>query len=216
MDLPVISSGRPPDRLKEVAGRPRPTRQAAEAAVRTLIAWAGDDPDREGLRGTPARVARAYEEFFAGYDSDPQDSLATTFAETSDYDEMVLLRDIRVESHCEHHMVPIIGKAHVAYLPKGRVIGISKLARLVEVFAKRLQIQEALTAQIADTLFKALQPHGVAVVIEAAHQCMTTRGIRKPGVSMVTSRMLGTFRTDAATRQEFLMLTGYGMGAKHG
>lgn len=182
----------------------RPSRAKAEEAVRTLIAWAGDDPDREGLIGTPDRVARAYEEFFAGYGENPLALLATSFEEAGRYDEMVVLRDIRLESHCEHHIVPIIGTAHVAYLPDRRVVGISKLARVVEVFAKRLQIQETLTAQIADTIQTALQPRGVAVVIEAAHQCMTTRGIRKPGVSMVTSRMLGAFRTDAATRREFL------------
>lgn len=188
------------------------TRVEAEAAVRTLIQWAGDNPDREGLVGTPERVARAYEEFFGGYRVDPEALLATTFEETDDYDEMVVLRDIRLESHCEHHMVPIIGKAHIGYIPSGRVVGISKLARLVDVFAKRLQIQETLTAQIADTIDKVLQPRGVAVVIEAAHQCMTTRGIKKTGVSMVSSRMLGVFRTEPATRQEFLSLLGGARG----
>jgi GTP cyclohydrolase I len=186
--------------------RLRPNRAQAEEAVRTLIAWAGDDPDREGLAGTPDRVARAYEEFFEGYGIDAEALLATTFEETDDYEEMVVLRNIRLESHCEHHIVPILGRAHIAYLPAGRVVGISKLARLVDVFAKRLQIQERLTAQIADTIDKVLRPHGVAVVIEAAHQCMTTRGIRKPGVSMVCSRMLGAFRTDPAARQEFLSM----------
>jgi len=186
----------------------RPSRAQAEEAVRTLIAWAGDNPDREGLAGTPERVARAYEEFFEGYRIDPETLLATTFEETDNYDEMIVLRDIRLESHCEHHIVPIIGKAHVAYLPAGRVVGVSKLARLVDVFAKRLQIQETLTAQIADTIDRVLKPRGVAVAIEAAHQCMTTRGIKKPGVSMVSSRMLGAFRTDPATRQEFLSLVG--------
>jgi GTP cyclohydrolase I len=184
----------------------RRTRAEAEAAVRCLIEWAGDDPDREGLAGTPDRVVRAYEEFFAGYFEDPKAMLATTFEETDSYDEMVLLRDIRLESHCEHHMVPIIGKAHVAYLPAGRVVGISKLARVVEAFARRLQIQETLTAQIADTIEEVLRPRGVAVVIEAAHQCMTTRGIRKPGVTMTSSRMLGEFRNNAVTRSEFLQL----------
>jgi GTP cyclohydrolase I len=184
----------------------RRTREEAEAAVRCLIEWAGDNPDREGLVGTPARVARAYEEFFAGYAEDPRTMLATTFEETDHYDEMVVLRDIRLESHCEHHMVPIIGKAHVAYLPAGRVVGISKLARVVEAFAKRMQIQETMTAQIADTINDALQPRGVAVVIQAAHQCMTTRGIRKPGVTMTTSRMLGEFRDNPTTRGEFLQL----------
>jgi GTP cyclohydrolase I len=190
--------------------RPRPTREEAEAAVRTLLLWAGDDPDREGLVDTPARVVRAYEEFFAGYEIDPVELLARTFEETDGYDEMVLLRDIRLESHCEHHMVPIIGRAHVAYLPHKRVVGISKLARVVEAYAKRLQIQEKLTAQIANTINDVLQPKGVAVVIEAAHQCMTTRGIHKPGVSMVTSRMLGAFRDDPATRREFLAMISMG------
>ncbi|MFN4163787.1 MAG: GTP cyclohydrolase I FolE [Ferrovibrio sp.] len=186
----------------------RPSREEAEAAVRTLIRWAGDDPDREGLVGTPDRVVRSYEEFFAGYDEDPVGMLERTFEETDGYDEMVVLRDIRLESHCEHHMVPIIGKAHVAYLPGKRVVGISKLARVIEVYAKRLQIQEKLTAQVANTLQAVLQPRGVAVVIEAAHQCMTTRGIRKPGVTMVTSRMLGAFRDDPRTRSEFLAMIG--------
>jgi len=190
--------------------RPRPTREEAEAAVRTLLLWAGDDPDREGLVDTPARVVRAYEEFFSGYETDPVEMLARTFEETDGYDEMVLLRDIRLESHCEHHMVPIIGRAHVAYLPHKRVVGISKLARVVEAYAKRLQIQEKLTAQIANTINDVLQPKGVAVVIEAAHQCMTTRGIHKPGVSMVTSRMLGAFRDDPATRREFLAMISMG------
>lgn len=205
MDAAVTS------RVREVPPPPerhRPSRTEAEAAVRTLIEWAGDDPDREGLVGTPGRVVRAYEEFFEGYRADPRAILATTFEEADDYDEMVVLRDIRLESHCEHHIVPILGKAHVAYLPAGRVVGISKLARLVEAFARRLQIQEALTAQIADTLEEVLQPLGVAVVVEATHQCMTTRGIRRPGVSMVTSRMLGVFRSDPATRQEFFALIG--------
>ena len=184
----------------------RPSREEAEAAVRTLIRWAGDDPERVGLVGTPDRVARAYEEFFAGYDQDPVEMLQRTFEETDGYDEMVILRDIRLESHCEHHMVPIIGKAHVAYLPDRRVVGISKLARVVEVFAKRLQIQEKLTAQIANTLNDVLQPKGVAVIIEAAHQCMTTRGVHKTGVTMVTSRMLGVFRDHGATRKEFMSL----------
>jgi GTP cyclohydrolase I len=184
----------------------KPTRQQAEEAVRTLIRWAGDDPGREGLVDTPSRVARAYEEFFAGYDEDPHEILRRTFEETDGYDEMVVLRDIRLESHCEHHMVPIIGKAHVAYLPDRRVVGISKLARVVEIYARRLQIQEKLTAQIANTLQDELNPRGVAVVIEAAHQCMTTRGIRKPGVTMVTSRMLGAFREQDSTRREFMAL----------
>ena len=195
-----------PAELREAADARRPSRAEAEAAVRTLLRWAGDDPDREGLVGTPERVVRAYEEFFAGYEQDPVDILQRTFEETDGYDEMVVLRDIRLESHCEHHMVPIIGKAHVAYLPDRRVVGISKLARVVEVFAKRLQIQEKLTSQIANTINEVLQPKGVAVVIEAAHECMTTRGIHKPGVTMVTSRMLGAFRTNPATRREFMAL----------
>jgi GTP cyclohydrolase I len=182
----------------------RPTREEAEEAVRVLLRWAGDDPDREGLRGTPGRVTRAYGEFFAGYQSDPVELLARTFEETNGYDEMVVLRDIRFESHCEHHLAPIIGRAHIAYLPRKRVVGISKLARLVDAFAKRLQIQEKMTAQIATTLNEVLRPKGVAVVIEAAHQCMTTRGVHKPGVSMITSHMLGAFRTDPSTRREFL------------
>ena len=186
----------------------RPSRAEAEEAVRTLIRWAGDDPTREGLRGTPDRVVRSYNEFFAGYEEDPVALLERTFEEIEGYDEMVVLRDIRLESHCEHHMVPIIGKAHVAYLPGKRVVGISKLARVVEVYAKRLQIQEKLTAQVANTLQEVLQPRGVAVVMEAGHQCMTTRGVHKHGVTMVTSRMLGAFRDDPRTRAEFLAMIG--------
>lgn len=186
----------------------RPSREEAEEAVRTLIRWAGDDPKREGLLGTPNRVVRAYEEFFAGYQEDPAELLGRTFDETGGYDEMVVLRDIEFFSHCEHHIVPIVGKAHIGYLPDKRVLGISKLARLVEVFARRLQIQEKLTAEIANTLNDALHPKGVAVVIEAAHQCMTTRGVKKPGVSLVTSRMLGSFREDEKTRREFLSIIG--------
>jgi GTP cyclohydrolase I len=186
----------------------RPSRAEAEAAVRTLIRWAGDDPGREGLVGTPDRVVRAYEEFFNGYDDDPKALLERTFEEIEGYDEMVILRDIRIESHCEHHMLPIIGKAHIAYLPDRRVVGISKLARVAEVYARRLQIQEKLTAQIANTVETVLQPRGVAVVIEATHECMTTRGVRKSDVVMVTSRMLGAFRDNAITRQEFLAMIG--------
>jgi len=186
----------------------RPDRGDAENAVRTLIRWAGDDPDREGLLDTPARVVRSYEEFFAGYLEDPVQLLSRTFGEVDGYDEMVVMTDIRFESHCEHHMVPIIGKAHVAYLPGRRVVGISKLARLVDLYAKRLQIQERMTVQIADTLNDVLQPKGVAVVIEGSHQCMTTRGVHKPGSAMVTSRMLGAFRDDASTRREFLAMIG--------
>ncbi len=186
----------------------KPERAEAEAAVRTLLRWAGDDPDREGLLDTPARVVRAFEEFFAGYDQDPEAILRRTFEETDGYDEMVVLKDIPFESHCEHHLVPIIGKAHVGYLPEHRVVGISKLARVVEAYAKRLQIQEKMTAQIAKAIEEVLQPRGVAVVIEASHQCMTTRGIHKSGVTMVTSRMLGAFRDDAMTRREFLAVIG--------
>ena len=186
----------------------KPSREEAEEAVRTLIRWAGEDPDREGLLDTPKRVAKSYEEFFAGYAEDPEDLLQRTFSETEGYDEMVVLRDIRFESHCEHHLAPIIGKAHVAYLPNRRVVGISKLARLIQVYSKRMQIQEKLTAQIANTIEKVLQPKGVAVVIEGAHQCMTTRGIHKPGATMVTSRMLGAFRDDPSTRREFLAMIG--------
>jgi len=191
----------------------RPSREQAEEAVRVLIRWAGDDPDREGLKSTPGRVVRAYEEYFAGYAIDPADVLGRTFKETNGYDEIVVLRDIRFESHCEHHIAPIIGKVHVAYLPDKRVIGISKLARLVEVFSKRLQIQEKMTAQIAMALNEALKPKGVAVVVEAAHQCMTTRGVHKPGVAMVTSHMLGAFRDDPMTRRELLAIIGAPQGA---
>ena len=186
----------------------RPTREQAEQAVRTLIRWARDDPEREGLRDTPGRVVRAYEEFFAGYLQDPNEILQRTFSEVGGYDEMIVMTDIRFESHCEHHMVPIIGKAHVGYLPDKRVVGISKLARLVEIYAKRLQVQEKMTVQIADCLQKELKPKGVAVVIEAAHQCMTTRGVHKPGVGLVTSRMVGAFRDDPSTRREFLAVIG--------
>src|ERR1043165_6985939 len=186
----------------------KPTRQQAEEAVRTLIRWAGDDPAREGLRDTPARVTRAYEEFFAGYEQDPAEVLKRTFSEVEGYDEMIVMSDIRFESHCEHHMVPLIGKAHVGYLPDKRVVGISKLARLVEIYARRLQVQEKMTVQIADTLQDILHPRGVAVVIEAAHQCMTTRGVHKSDVAMVTSRMLGAFRDNGETRREFLTMIG--------
>lgn len=215
MDTAVLESRTTNSGLANPGGRQRPSQAEAEAAVRTLIEWAGDDPDREGLAGTPERVVRAYQEFFAGYNEDPVALLAKTFEETAAYDEMIVLRDIRLESHCEHHIVPILGKAHVGYLPAGRVVGISKLARLVEVFAKRMQIQEALTSQIADSIQEVLQPRGVAVVIEAAHQCMTTRGIRKAGVSMVTSRMLGAFRDDPATRREFFAMIGGPRGASY-
>ena len=182
----------------------KPLRAEAEDAVRVLIRWAGDDPGREGLKGTPARVVRAYQEWFAGYDEDPRDYLQRTFEEVAGYDEIVLLRDIRFESHCEHHIAPIIGRVHIGYLPRSRVIGISKLARLVDVFARRLQVQEKMTAEIAQCLNAGLNPHGVGVVVEAAHECMTTRGVHKTDVTMVTSRMLGVFRSQPQTRQEFL------------
>ena len=186
----------------------KPSRDEAEAAVRTLLRWAGDDPNREGLIDTPKRVARAYEEWFAGYEADPVEYLQRTFEEVEGYDEIVLLKNIRLESYCEHHMAPIIGRVHVAYLPAARVVGISKLARVVETYARRFQVQEKMTAQIAQCIQDVLQPLGVAVVIEATHQCMTTRGVHKPGVSMVTSKMLGAFRTDPMTRREFLTIIG--------
>ncbi len=192
----------------DTATEGKPTRDEAEAAVRTLISWAGDNPGREGLRGTPRRVVESFEEFFSGYNGDPYVYLERTFTETDGYDEMVVLRDVRFESHCEHHMAPIIGRCHVAYLPDRRVVGISKLARVVDVFARRLQIQEKLTAQVANAVNDVLEPKGVAVVVEAAHQCMTTRGVHKPGVTMVTSRMLGAFRDDPTTRREFLAMIG--------
>ncbi|KXV72278.1 MULTISPECIES: GTP cyclohydrolase I FolE [Acetobacter] len=184
----------------------RPTREEAEDAIRTMLRWAGENPDREGLHDTPARVARAYEEFFEGYEIDPKTLLERTFSEVEGYDEIVLLRDIRFESHCEHHLAPIIGRAHVAYLPRQRVVGISKLARVVDAYARRMQIQERLTAQIANTINDVLQPHGTAVIIESSHECMTTRGVHRPGVSMVTSQMLGVFRTNSDTRRELLAM----------
>src|ERR1700753_1414424 len=186
----------------------KPTRQAAEKAIETLVRWAGDDPSREGLADTPARVAKAFEEWFSGYGQDPEEYLTRTFEEIEGYDDMVILRDIRFESHCEHHLAPIIGRVHVGYLPTRRVAGISKLARVVEAYAKRLQVQEKMNAQIANTIQKVLQPKGVAVVIEASHQCMTTRGVHKTGVSMVTSTMLGEFREIDKTRREFLSVIG--------
>lgn len=193
---------------KVVDAAERPTRDEAEAAITTLLRWAGDDPSREGLRDTPARVARAFEEWFSGYNEDPEEYMKRTFEEVEGYDEMIVLRDIRFESHCEHHLAPIIGKAHVAYLPTNRVVGISKLARVVESFARRLQVQEKMNAQIAHCIQSVLEPKGVAVVIEAQHQCMTTRGVHKPGVTMVTSTMLGAFRKDPMTRREFLTIIG--------
>ena len=188
---------------KPTPKKERPSRAAAESAVRTLIQWAGDDPDREGLRGTPGRVVRAFEEWFAGYFEDPREYLRRTFEEVAGYDEIVLLRDIRFESHCEHHIAPIIGRVHIGYLPRKRVVGISKLVRLVDVYAKRMQVQEKMTAEIAACIDSVLKPAGVAVVVEGAHECMTTRGVHRPDVSMVTSRMLGVFRTNFKTRQEF-------------
>jgi GTP cyclohydrolase I len=183
-----------------------PTREEAEAAVRTLLRWAGDNPERDGLIETPKRVVQAFEEYFVGYGQDPEAILQKTFEETEGYDEMIVLRGIGFESHCEHHLAPIVGKAWVGYIPNGRVVGISKLARVVEAYAKRLQIQEKMTAQIANVIEQTLQPQGVAVVIKAEHHCMTTRGVHKPGTDMVTSRMLGVFRDNAITRQEFLSM----------
>ncbi len=186
------------------AALPSVTQTDAEEAVRTLLRWAGEDPDREGLLDTPRRVVEGYLDWFSGYKTDPAEYLARTFEEVAGYDEMVVLRDIEFESHCEHHMAPIIGRAHVGYLPTNKVVGISKLARVVDVFARRFQVQEKMTAEIARCIEEVLQPRGVGVVIEAAHECMTTRGVHKRGVSMITSKMLGAFRTDARTRSEFL------------
>ncbi|MGO9173090.1 MAG: GTP cyclohydrolase I FolE [Rhodomicrobium sp.] len=188
----------------DVAGRP--SREEAEAAVRTLIAWAGDDPRREGLTDTPGRVVEAFEEFFAGYDGDPFDILSRTFEDVQGYDDLVMLRDIRIESHCEHHMLPIIGVAHIAYMPRGRVVGISKLARVVDIYAKRLQTQETMTAQIANAIEEVLQPNGVAVMIDALHECMTTRGIHKPGTATITTRFTGVFKEDPSYRDRFMQL----------
>jgi len=192
------------DRAKQRIADRRPTKAEAEAAVRTLISWAGDNPNREGLLDTPARVVRSYAEFFSGYAEDPNEILSRTFEEVEGYDDWIMLRDIRLESHCEHHMLPIIGVAHIAYIPAGRVVGISKLARVVEVFAKRLQTQETLTAQIASAIHDGLQAVGVAVLIEARHECMTTRGVHKPDVDMITSRMTGAFKTDPRLEERFL------------
>lgn len=186
----------------------KPSREEAEKAVHTLLRWAGDDPSREGLADTPKRVAKAFEDWFSGYAQDPEDYLKRTFEEVEGYDDMVILKDIRFESHCEHHLAPIIGRAHVGYLPTSKVVGISKLARVVEAFARRLQVQEKMNAQIANCIQKVLEPKGVAVVIEASHQCMTTRGVHKTGVTMVTSSMLGVFRENFATRREFLSVIG--------
>jgi GTP cyclohydrolase I len=194
--------------LKPSPKEPKPSRETAEQAIRTLLLWAGDDPDREGLIETPGRVARAFEDWFSGYGEDPEEYLRRTFEEVEGYDEMITLRDIRFESHCEHHLAPIIGKVHIGYLPKNKVVGISKLARVVDVYARRLQVQEKMNAQIAHCIQKVLEPEGVAVVIEATHQCMTTRGVHKPGVVMVTSTMLGQFRQNPLTRREFLSVIG--------
>jgi GTP cyclohydrolase IA len=192
----------------------RPSREEAEEAVRTLIRWAGENPAREGLLGTPDRVVRAYEEWFAGYAEDPEDLLQRTFEEVGGYDEIVLLRDIRFTSHCEHHMAPIFGRAHIGYLPRNRVVGLSKLARLINVYARRLQIQERMTVEIADALNRTLQPHGVGVVIEGMHACMSTRGVQQAGSTMVTSRLLGVFRDQPQTRQEFLSAIGFSGAAR--
>ena len=186
----------------------RPSREEAEAAVRVLLRWAGDDPTREGLLDTPKRVVKAYGEWFRGYDEDPVEMLQRTFQEVEGYDDMVVLRDIRFESYCEHHMAPIIGVAHVGYMPTDRVVGISKLARVVDAYAKRFQVQEKMNAQIANTLQEVLNPRGVAVVLEGEHQCMSTRGVHKPGVTMVTSTVLGAFRRDRETRREFMNIIG--------
>jgi GTP cyclohydrolase IA len=200
---PTVTATPPPTPLTDIA---KPSRAEVEAAVRTIIRWCGDNPDRDGLHETPARVTRAYEEYFKGYAEDPEAILQKTFEETDGYDNMIVLRAIRFESHCEHHMAPIIGHAWIAYIPRGRVVGISKLARVVEVYAKRLQIQEKLTAQIANAIERVLKPAGVAVVIKAEHHCMTTRGVMKPGTDLVTSHMTGAFRDNAMTRQEFLSM----------
>lgn len=197
--------------LKKTASEDtRPSRKEAEAAVRTLISWAGDNPEREGLLETPKRVVKAYEEFFAGYNEDPDEVLGKTFEEVEGYDDMVMLRDIDLESHCEHHMVAILGKAHIAYVPTNKVVGISKLARVIEIYAKRLQTQETMTAQIADSINRVLAPKGVAILIEAKHQCMTTRGIKKPAVATITSQFTGVFKEDPNMERRFLtMLRGY-------
>ncbi len=200
--LPLPTSNTSPKMKKN----PRPSLKEAEAAVKTLIAWAGDDPEREGLLETPKRVANAYREFFAGYDANPEEILGKTFEEIEGYDDIVLLRDMRMESHCEHHMVPFVGKAHIAYIPNKKVVGISKIARLLDVYSKRLQTQETMTAQIADTINKVLKPKGVAVLIDAKHQCMTTRGIHKINTSTITKRMIGTFKSDPQMEQKFLTM----------
>ena len=191
---------------KDTPTNQKPSRAEAEEAVKTLISWAGDNPEREGLLETPKRVVKSYEEFYAGYEQDPESILSKVFEEVEGYDEMIIVKDIRLESHCEHHMVPILGKAHVAYIPNQRVVGISKLARVVDLYAKRLQTQETMTAQIADTINRVLKPKGVAIVIDAAHQCMSSRGVHKTETSTVTSRMLGAFRENPKSRMEFMNL----------
>jgi GTP cyclohydrolase I len=201
-----IATRKPATPLKRITPLKRPTRAEAEAAVRTLIAWAGDDPTREGLRDTPRRVTDAFTEYFSGYGQDPAEVLARQFEEAGGYDDLVMLRDIRVESHCEHHMAPFLGVAHVAYLPNGRIVGISKIARVVEIFGKRLQTQETLTAQIAEALEGELRPRGVAVLIEAEHQCMSTRGVRQPGVKTITTRFTGELESSASYRDRFLQM----------
>ncbi|CAJ1412080.1 unnamed protein product [Effrenium voratum] len=198
------------ENIKNSDNPDRPSRTEAEAAVRTLISWAGDNPAREGLLETPKRVVKAYEEFFAGYDEDPDLVLGKTFEEVEGYDDMVMLRDIDLESHCEHHMVAILGKAHIAYVPTSKVVGISKLARVIEIYAKRLQTQETMTAQVADSINRVLAPKGVAILIEAKHQCMTTRGIKKPDVATITTQFTGVFKEDPNMERRFLsMIRGY-------
>lgn len=209
-DLPPIDAHA--NNTSASASRHGVSRESAEDAVRTLLRWTGDDPAREGLIDTPKRVVRAYEDWFSGYAMDPDEYMQRTFEEVCGYDEMIVLRDIQFESHCEHHLAPVIGRAHVGYLPSGKVVGISKLARVVEAYARRLQVQEKMTSQIANCIERALQPRGVGVVIQASHECMTTRGIHKRGVSMVTSKMLGSFREDARTRAEFLQFIDVGNG----
>ena len=210
-DQPMDDASMPPVPAPP-PGAPDVSREQAEDAVRVLLRWAGEDPQREGLLDTPKRVVKAYRDWFSGYALDPDDYLARTFEEVAGYDELIVLRDIEFESHCEHHMAPIIGKAHIGYLPDGKVVGISKLARVVDAYARRFQVQEKMTAQIAGCIQRVLQPRGVGVVIVGAHECMTTRGVHKRGVSMVTSKMLGSFRDDARTRSEFLQFIDVGPG----
>jgi len=210
MDMNIVIDEAEKQSAKKTGLMKKPSRAEAEAAVKTLIGWAGDDPTREGLIDTPDRVVRAYEEFFAGYEEDPDEVLTKTFEEVEGYDDMVMLRDIDLESHCEHHMVAILGKAHIAYVPTTRVVGISKLARVIEIYAKRLQTQETMTAQIAETINRCLAPQGVALLIEAKHQCMTTRGIKKPDVATITTQFTGVFKDDPRMEQRFMqMIRGY-------